>query len=76
MFAHYRKLNSLEHYLLVSQKVRRVEKYSRQEGGIWVLSEYSSPDSVVELAINIATDKPLKLSLSLRDVYEGIDIVQ
>ena len=63
-FAHYRRLESLTDYLLVSQDKRRVEHYVRQ-GNQWVLSEFSAPDAVVPLS-------SLGCELSLAGVYERV----
>jgi len=38
-FAHYRRLSSLREYLLVSQREPRLEVYSKNDAGAWVLSE-------------------------------------
>ena len=46
-FAHYRRLKSLRHYVLVSQAEPRVEVFSRTEAG-WLLVEYG-PGEVVQL---------------------------
>lgn len=46
-FAHYRRLGSLQEYVLVAQKARRVEVY-RREGERWVLTEHG-PGAIVEL---------------------------
>jgi len=42
-FAHYRRLNSLSDYVLISQDKMRVEHFTR-EGERWVLSEISPPE--------------------------------
>lgn len=47
-FAHYRRLASLQEYVLVAQKAQRIEVY-RREGDRWVLSEHG-PGTVVELS--------------------------
>lgn len=47
-FAHYRRLASLQEYVLVAQKAQRIEVY-RREGDRWMLSEHG-PGTVVELA--------------------------
>lgn len=46
-FAHYRRLASLQEYVLVAQKAQRIEVY-RREGDRWVLSEHG-PGTRVEL---------------------------
>lgn len=47
-FAHYRRLDSLKEYVLVSQSAPLVEVY-RREGAIWALRDYG-PGQQVELA--------------------------
>jgi Uma2 family endonuclease len=63
-FAHYRRLDSLQEYLLVSQAIMRVERYVRQ-GEQWVLSELSAPDEVLEIG---AIDCRVRLG----DVYHRV----
>lgn len=46
-FAHYRRLSSLQEYVLVAQKAQRIEVF-RREGERWVLTEHG-PGTVVEL---------------------------
>ena len=47
-FAHYRRLNSLSDYVLISQDKMRVEHFTR-EGERWVLSEISMPNDKLSL---------------------------
>ena len=63
-FAHYRRLDSLQEYLLVSQDTMRVERYVRQ-GEQWVLSELSAPDDVLEIGA-------IGCSVRLGDVYHRV----
>jgi Uma2 family endonuclease len=63
-FAHYRRLGSLQEYLLVSQETMRVERYVRQ-GDLWVLSELSAPDDVLEIGA-------IGCSVRLGDVYHRV----
>ena len=63
-FAHYRRLESLQEYILIAQDHVRIERYVRQ-GVEWVLSEVSALDGTVHLtAINC--------SLALSDVYDKV----
>jgi Uma2 family endonuclease len=62
-FAHYRQLASLRDYLLVSQKERRIEVYSKADDGRWFLSEATGGG-----AIPIAS---LGVQLQLDDVYRN-----
>ena len=65
-FLHYRKLESLRAYVLVSQDAPLVEVYTRQEGGFWRYDAYEG-DAVVTL-------DPPGARFSLADLYEGIGI--
>ena len=49
-FAHYRKMASLQEYILVSQTECRVERYLRQDDGTWIYSETTDPAGFLELA--------------------------
>ena len=67
-FAHYRRLESLQVYLLVAQDKVRIEHYVRQ-GAQWVLSEASTLDETVQLA-SIGCD------VALRDVYDKVQFAE
>lgn len=58
----YKKLGSLQYYLLISQQEPRVEVFTRQ-GDLWMVSEASGLDGFVALPF-------LNLTLALRIVYE------
>lgn len=63
-FAHYRRLESLREYVLVSQHRMRVEFYVRQ-GEHWLLTEFTEPATEVPLA-------SLGCAVVLRDLYERV----
>jgi Uma2 family endonuclease len=63
-FAHYRRLESLQEYVLVAQDKVRIEQYVRQ-GTQWVLSEVSAFEEAVPLA-SIGCD------IALREVYDKV----
>jgi Uma2 family endonuclease len=65
-FAHYRRLDSLQEYLLVAQDKVRVERYVRQ-GDRWILTEHSALDDVVSLD---AAGCRVRLS----DVYDRVEL--
>jgi Uma2 family endonuclease len=48
-FAHYRTLDSLKEYFLVSQKEHRVERFVRQDDGNWLYSEVTDPEGSIEI---------------------------
>jgi Uma2 family endonuclease len=45
-FSHYRRIGSLREYLLVSQRERRVEHFSRNADDSWTLRDVTSPEVV------------------------------
>ncbi len=63
-FAHYRRLESLQEYVLVSQDKIRVESFVRQ-GAQWLLSEVSGLDETVRL-------ESIVCNLTLRDIYDKV----
>lgn len=63
--AHYRTLDSLREYLLVSQEEVRVELFTRQDDGHWLLSEASRLDETVSLG-------SIGCALRLAEVYERV----
>jgi Uma2 family endonuclease len=65
-FAHYRKLESLQEFILVSQTELRVERYLRQQDGNWLYSEVTDPTGSLELA-SVACRVPLSC------IYRKVD---
>ncbi|HEU4596176.1 MAG TPA: Uma2 family endonuclease [Pyrinomonadaceae bacterium] len=65
-FRYYRTIESLAEYLLVAQNQQRVEQYTKQPDGRWLLTDISSPESVVELA-------SVGCGLRLKDIYERVE---
>ena len=66
-FEHYRKLESLAEYLLVSQDKHHVDHYIRQPDNQWLLSEASSLQAIVQLP-------SISCNLALPEVYDKVDI--
>lgn len=64
-FAHYRKMDSLKQYLLISQFRHHVEVYTRQPDGQLILTETDDPVGEVHLV-------SIQCTLSMTDVYEKI----
>ncbi|HSU15029.1 Uma2 family endonuclease [Longimicrobium sp.] len=64
-FAHYRRLDSLREYILVSQDRQRAEKYVRDGEG-WVLTEVSG----AEASLTIET---LGCTIALAEIYERVE---
>jgi Uma2 family endonuclease len=65
-FAHYRTIDSLQEYVLVSQTECRVERFTRQDTNNWLYSESTDPNGSVELA-SVACRLPLSR------VYHKVD---
>jgi Uma2 family endonuclease len=63
-FDQYRSIESLRHYVLVSQHRPLVECHTRQ-GDLWVASISRGLDAVLRL-------ESLECELSMHDVYEGV----
>ncbi|MFO1349602.1 MAG: Uma2 family endonuclease [Gammaproteobacteria bacterium] len=66
-FAHYQKLNSLKEYVLISQKISRIERFVRQHDGSWLLHVFEHLEMTVQL-------DAIGCKLKLADVYDKIDL--
>lgn len=66
-FAHYRTLESLAEYLLVSQDQPRIEQFTRQPTGDWLLHEVLQPDAVVHV-------RSIECELQLAEVYANVKL--
>jgi len=64
-FAHYRRLESLQEYVLIAQDRVRVEQFVRQ-GDRWMLSEMSDRNDMLHLA-SIGCD------VALREIYDKVE---
>lgn len=67
-FNDYQTLESLEEYVLVNTKHRRVEIFRRNKKGGWYFQTYTT--SKVTFAL-----QSLNLTLSLVDIYEDVNLV-
>ncbi len=65
-FAHYRQLESLQEYILISQDRVRVEHYLRQ-GKQWLLSEFNMFENVLLLT-------SIKAELPLNRIYRFVEL--
>jgi len=65
-FAHYRTLESLTDYVLISQIEAKVEHFARQPAEKWLLSVYSGLDA-------IATLPSIGCELPLVEVYDKVE---
>jgi Uma2 family endonuclease len=65
-FQHYRSIESLQEYVLVSQTEARIEKYVKHGDGFWLLSEAVGLDSEIEFS-------SIECRIALAEVYDKID---
>ena len=64
-FALYRRLESLQEYVLVDPETRRIEAFRRHADGFWVLCDMSQ-DAAMELPC-------IACRVTLADVFAGVD---
>ncbi len=64
-FAHYRRLPSLQEYVLISQDKVRVEHYLRR-GQEWIFTELSEMEDTLHLA-------SVDCSVGLREIYDKVE---
>ncbi|MDF0554345.1 Uma2 family endonuclease [Kamptonema sp. UHCC 0994] len=62
----YRRISTLQQYVLVSQSECSVELFSRTQTSNWMLTELSTPDSILNLSC-------LNLEIPLTEIYEAIE---
>lgn len=65
--AHYRRIESLQEYLLVAQDRVRVERYRRAGNNDWLLSEFTALTDVIEL-------NSLAIDLPVAALYENVPL--
>jgi Uma2 family endonuclease len=64
-FWHYQSIESLREYLLVAQDEASVEHLVKQADGRWTVSEYTLPETKIELP-------SVEISLQISEIYERI----
>jgi len=68
-FEHYRRIDSLQEYLLIAQDHPQIERFSRQEDRHWLLDEASGLDAVLHLPT-------IDCKLKLADIYAKVQFPQ
>lgn len=66
-FQHYRTIETLQEYIMISQDRYSVEHYVRQSDGSWVFSETINFDDTIHLPT-------IACALPLSEVYDGVEI--
>jgi Uma2 family endonuclease len=64
-FGHYRRLDSLQEYVLIAQDQPRIERYRRQQDQQWLLTETSGLTETVHL-------EAIDCHLALAEVYDRV----
>lgn len=62
----YRRLDSLQSYVVVDQRRRRVDRHWRDRAGVWQRDEYLVDGTVPIVCIDT--------TLTLDEIYEGVDL--
>lgn len=64
-FEHYRRIPSLQEYVLVAQREVHVDRYMRR-GDFWAMVEFTDPEGMLPL-------ESVGCSIALRDIYRRVD---
>ncbi len=64
-FAHYRRVEALQLYILIAQDKPQIETFRRQESGDWLFSVVEGLEAWVSLHV-------IDCELALGDVYERV----
>ena len=67
-YAHYRKLDSLQEYILVAQNKPGIEIFTRGENGNWLYHAYGDSGEIIPI-------KSIECHLNLRDVYDKTNVL-
>jgi Uma2 family endonuclease len=68
-FRHYRSIESLRAYLLLSQSRVQAELFLRQPDGTWSLSSYQDPSESIPLRV-------IEAELALAEVHDKVDLTR
>ncbi|MEL7330939.1 MAG: Uma2 family endonuclease [Cyanobacteria bacterium J06560_2] len=70
-FIDYQRFESLEEYVLINTKYKRVEVFRRSNGGLWVLQVYQKESENDEAIVEL---KSVGLKVSLPELYEDVQL--
>lgn len=68
-FFDYQLFESLEEYVLINTKHKRVEVFRRAEGGLWLLQVYQEPEDNSDVIVEF---KSVDLKIALSTLYEDV----
>lgn len=64
-FSYYRSIPQLQEYILIDQYSCKIEQFTKNNQGQWLLTEYESQEETISL-------DSLKLQVSIDDIYEQV----
>ncbi len=64
-FSHYQFIKTFSEYILVSQYLCKIEKFSRQKDDTWIYSKCDKPDDIVSI-------EAIKCELPVSEVYRNV----
>ncbi len=65
-FSHYQLISTFSEYILVSQYLCKVEKFSRQKDETWIYSKYDKPEDIITI------ESP-NCELPLSEIYRKVN---
>lgn len=66
-FQQYRTIATLQEYVLIAQDAHHIERYTRHDSHMWMLTEADGSEASITLS-------SLNITLSLADIYEQVDV--
>jgi Uma2 family endonuclease len=66
-FEHYRHLETLQEYVLVSQEQQQVEVFRKNEAGLWVLYPFGEGDEIELASLNVR--------VAIASLYEDVEFI-
>jgi Uma2 family endonuclease len=64
-FNYYRSIPELREYILIDQYSLKIEQFSKNNQGQWMLTEYETEEKTLSL-------ESLNLQLNITDIYEQV----
>jgi Uma2 family endonuclease len=66
LFIYYRSLPEFKEYILIDQTKYHVKQYTKTLEGRWLLTEYESEKTILELS-------SIEFQINLKDIYEKVN---
>jgi Uma2 family endonuclease len=66
-FSHYQFISTFSEYILVSQYIRKIEKFLRQKNDTWIYSKYEKAEDIVSI-------ESIKCNLPVHEVYREVKL--